>query len=256
MKEKLLVLAKAAPAQSQKYEELICVAGITDKGEWRRIYPVPWDIFWETSGRKFKKKMWIEYELESDAPSDHRPESRKIKFDTIKPLREAGYKEIEELIKGKITTIEELTAKTARVQSLGIVHPLEVKDFSPVSNAKYEKLTGRRKQMDLFGKPALKLEPPKFKYQYVFKDDTEGKFHEMLCEDWEAAMLYHKCEEYRKKGKYKDEKEVHEKVKNKFLVDIFKRNHVYFIVGSHFRFPSFMIVGVLYPKKADELLES
>lgn len=39
MKERLLVLAKAAPEASKKYEELICVAGITEKGEWRRIYP-------------------------------------------------------------------------------------------------------------------------------------------------------------------------------------------------------------------------
>jgi len=89
MIERLLVLAKAAPEVSSKYEHLICVAGITDKGEWRRIYPIPWKIFWSMSGQNFKKKSWIQYELESDKPSDFRPESRKIKFETIRVLKEA-----------------------------------------------------------------------------------------------------------------------------------------------------------------------
>ena len=55
MRERLLILAKAAPETSKKYESLVCVAGITDSGEWRRVYPLPWKMFWESSGRNFKK---------------------------------------------------------------------------------------------------------------------------------------------------------------------------------------------------------
>ena len=62
-KEKLIVLGKACPIISKKYEHLVCVAGITDKGEWRRIYPVPWEVFWKGNTTRFKKKAWIEYEL-------------------------------------------------------------------------------------------------------------------------------------------------------------------------------------------------
>ena len=53
--EKLLVLAKASPTVSKKYEHLVCVGGLTEANEWRRIYPVPWKIFF---GGKFKKKSW------------------------------------------------------------------------------------------------------------------------------------------------------------------------------------------------------
>ena len=63
--------------------------------------------------------------------------------------------------------------------------------------------------------------------------------------------LYRKCEEYRKAGKYKDEAEVHEKVREKMLNSIAKNKHLYFIAGSHFRFPTYMVVGVIYPRKAD-----
>ncbi|MFH1222049.1 MAG: hypothetical protein V1492_03115 [Candidatus Micrarchaeota archaeon] len=255
MKERLLVLAKAAPEASKKYEELVCVAGITDKGEWRRIYPIPWEVFWKTSAARFKKKMWIEYELVSDGPSDHRPESRKVKFETIKPLREATFKEIEELLKPRLQCIEEIAAMGVKKQSLGVIEPKEVIDFVPSDNPHYMKLVTMGQQQDLFGESAMKLEPPKLKYSYKFKDDVDGKVHENLCEDWEAVMLYLNCEERRKTGKYPDENTVHGKVKQKMMTDIFRNGHVYFIVGSHFRFPTFMIVGVIYPKKEDKMLK-
>jgi len=251
VKEKLLVLAKASPEISNKYEELVCVAGITESGEWRRIYPVPWEVFFKGSRNRFRKKTWIEYELRSREPSDHRPESRKIISESIKPLKEASFQEIEGLLKERVTTIEELEMKTPKMESLGVVIPKKVTDFIPADNKHYAELVQKGRQFDLLGNPAIKLEPPKFKYSYKFMDDEEGRMHEILCEDWEAVMLYMNCEKMRKEGKYPDEKTVHDKVKEKMLGDIFRKGRVYFIVGSHFRFPSFMIVGVVYPKKTD-----
>ena len=251
MRERLLVLAKAMPEVSSKYEQLICVAGITDKGEWRRIYPIPWKTFWRSSGKNFKKKSWIEYELQSDKPSDHRPESRKIKFDTIKPGEEASFKDIERLLKERAVCIEELENKGPKLQSLGVVEPSEIVDFAPMTNQHYEKLVTRSAQQDLFGNKAVKLDIPAYKYRYIFKDDKEGRLHELLCEDWEVGELYRNCEKYREEGKYKDENEVHEKVREKMLKGITKHGHVYFVVGSHSRFPTYMIVGVIYPRKAD-----
>ena len=251
MKERLLVLAKASPEVSSKYESLICVAGITDKGEWRRIYPIPWKAFWKTSGQNFKKKTWIEYELQDNEPSDHRPESRKIDFETITPQREASFSEIEQLLKQRLTTIEELEGKGTKVQSLGVVEPTELLDFAPTTNQHYEALVMKTEQTTLTGEKAVKLDIPKFKYRYIFKDDKEGRIHENLCEDWEVAELYRRCEQMRVEGKYKDENEVHQKVKDKMFNSIMKNKHVYFIVGSHYRFPTYMIVGVIYPRKGD-----
>jgi len=43
------------------------------------------------------------------------------------------------------------------------------------------------------------------------------------------------------------------KVREKMLDGITKNGHVYFIAGSHYRFSTFMIVGIVYPRKADVL---
>jgi len=251
MKERLLVLAKATPEISKKYEQLVCVAGLTDKGEWRRIYPIPWSIFWKSSGKSFKKKMWIEYELQDDKPSDHRPESRKIKFETITPLQEAPFGEIEKLLRERLTSIEDLEKKGVNVQSLGVVEPIQILDFAPTTNQHYAELLMKSEQTTLYGEKAVKLDVPKYKYRYIFKDDIEGRIHENLCEDWEVGELYRKCEDYRKKGKYRDEYEVHQKVREKMFNLITKNKHVYFIVGSHYRFSTYLIIGVIYPKKSD-----
>jgi len=169
MKEKLLVLAKAAPEISKTYQHLVCVAGITETGEWRRIYPIPWKIFWKSSGKNFKKKSWVEYETASDSPSDHRPESRKIKFETIKPLGEAKFQDIESLLKERITCIEELETKGPKVQSLGVIKPRKVLDFTPVNNANYEKLVTKGAQTDLLGNSAIKLDIPKYNLTFHFE---------------------------------------------------------------------------------------
>lgn len=188
--------------------------------------------------------------MQDNSPSDHRPESRKIKFETIRTIREASFGEIEELLKKRITCIEELEKLGPTVQSLGVVKPLEVLDFAPVPNAQYKKLVTKSAQLDLFGNSAVKLDIPEYKYQYIFKDDVNGRVHELLCEDWEVGELYRNCEAYREGGRYKDENEVHRKVRQKML-DGINVERSYFIVGSHSRFPTYMIVGVVYPRKEE-----
>ena len=244
----MLVLAKACPEASKKYEELVCVAGLTDKGEWRRIYPIPWEAFWRGKETRFRKKCWIEYDLASEKPSDRRPESRKIKFETIRELQPASYDEIRRLLELRVQTIEQLEEKGARNESLGVVKPRKIYDFLETDNKHYEELVSRKPQRTLGGGQALRLEIPEHKYRYAFTDEENGRVHEMLCEDWEVAELYRNCEEYRKKGNYKDEKEVFEKVKAKML-EVVKRKDAYFIVGTHYRFNTFLIVGIVYPKK-------
>ncbi len=251
MKERLLVLAKACPEMSKKYMASVCVAGVTDKGEWRRIYPIPWSVFWSSSDHNFKKKSWIEYELVDDSPSDYRPESRKIKFDTIKPLREATYAEIEGVLRPKLTSIEALESLGAKTCSLGVVEPRSILDFVSVDNEHYLEMVSLGRQQTLGGRSVIPLDIPKDKHQYKFMDDLDGREHGMLCEDWEVGELYRKCVMMLKEGRYADMAEVHSKVRDKMLNGVNRYGHTYFVVGSHFRWSTFMIVGVVYPRKAD-----
>ena len=38
---KVLVTVKTYPTLSDKYDELVCTAGLREDGSWIRIYPVP-----------------------------------------------------------------------------------------------------------------------------------------------------------------------------------------------------------------------
>lgn len=82
-REKILILAKTYPTPSAKYGETTCVAGITENGEMRRLYPIPFRML--ESDSLFKKWQWIDVETYINT-GDKRPESRKISFEKIETL--------------------------------------------------------------------------------------------------------------------------------------------------------------------------
>jgi hypothetical protein len=240
MKERMLMLARACPIVSQKYEYLVCIAGITESGDWRRIYPVQWKTFWGKNADKFKKKMWIEYELESNVPSDHRSESRKVKPNSVQPLYEEKYSVIRELLQSKLSSVEKLSLFNHKEVSLGVVQP-QVNDFFWEKSEHYETLTEKQRQQTLFSGSAIKSFIPKqsFSYNFSCQNEPNCKNHRMICEDWELGELVRHCEDYCTKGKYKDEAEVLEKIKQKMFFEMLSKKELYFILGTHYRFPTY-----------------
>lgn len=71
-RKRVLITVKAYPLPSRSYDELVCTAGITDDGEWIRIYPVPFR-FLKDEG-KYSKYQWVDINLKR-ANKDFRPES-------------------------------------------------------------------------------------------------------------------------------------------------------------------------------------
>lgn len=105
-------------------------------------------------------------------------------------------------------------------------------------------------QLTLGGAQAIRVDIPKYKYRFLFKDEPDGSIHEIICEDWELGELYRHCEIYRNQGKYGDEQTVHEKVGLRMLQRA-RLPGAFFVVGTHFRYGTPLIVGVVYPKKTD-----
>ena len=83
IKEEILILVKTYPTLSKKYHETVCTAGINKKGEWRRIYPIPFRNLLDI--KKYKKYQWIKVEIYRNY-SDPRPESYKLVNKDIKVL--------------------------------------------------------------------------------------------------------------------------------------------------------------------------
>jgi len=79
-KESILVLVKATPNWSSSLGQYtICTAGINNDGEWRRLYPMTWRTIKDND-----IKVWDLIKVETaDPDKDSRPESRKIKNDSV-----------------------------------------------------------------------------------------------------------------------------------------------------------------------------
>jgi hypothetical protein len=57
-KLKLLITIKTYPIPSSKYDELVCTAGVTEAGDFIRLYPVN---FRELEyAKKYQKYQWME----------------------------------------------------------------------------------------------------------------------------------------------------------------------------------------------------
>ena len=79
--ERLLVTVKRYPTPSKKYDETVCTAGVTEAGEWRRLYPIQFRSLHDHQQYKIFNRIRIRVE---DQSSDGRPESRKARQDTLR----------------------------------------------------------------------------------------------------------------------------------------------------------------------------
>ena len=266
-KTKVFITVKTYPTLSSKYDELVCTAGITDKGKWVRIYPVPFrKLDWK---KRYKKYQWIEVDL-IDNESDFRPESHKpvnrgesiITKELVTDWEERKNIIFEEKVYTNIDTLIKEAKNKEICTSLAIFKPQDIVNFKIESaerewNAdKVKQIEDNAQQLNLFNsdKPheifnIVKKLP--YKFSYVFKDDS-GKQSTMMIEDWEIGALYWNCLE-----KYKDERIAVQKVKQKYF-DEFKNKDLYLFLGTtklfHNRGPNpFIIIGVFYPPKNNQM---
>ncbi len=121
VQERVLVLCRAIPEESKKYETVVCVAGLTDHGEFRRLYPVPFRPFIEGGGIQFHKKQWITASLERADARDTRAESRKIDMKSVVTGAKIDDDEVRRIIQPVLSkSIGDIQSKGA---SLGFIRP-------------------------------------------------------------------------------------------------------------------------------------
>ena len=241
-KEKLLVIAKAYPEFSKRYKSfLICIAGLTEGGEWRRIFPIPVD---EYLRNKFSKRDWIEYEIR-DEKGDYRKESKKIFEGSIK---NTGVKEdtetVRRLFRRELSTMEKLKrAYQEDKTSLGVIQPIlesfELRERE--TNEEKEAFLAFQKTLFSTFRPDILHEWPSYRFRCC-EECNDG--HRGICEDIEATELYRKT-----KRKYNDDKDkIYEVVKGK-LFDWMKKRELYFVMGTHYLYGTWLIISLFYPEK-------
>lgn len=242
----MLVLAKAYPEYSKKHNYTICTAGITESGEWRRIYPIPFDIYLKA---KYSKRNWIEYEVKNDGNRDLRKESRKIDVDSIKIMEKEDVESVRGKLRDRITTLENLSSEYKKDKtSLCVIKPrlddFELRDRD-LDKSKRDFLMYQTTIIPTF-KPDMFDKLPSYKFRCC----GECNGHEIFCEDIEAVELYRKM-----KKSHKTPEECERGVRKK-LFEWMRTRDLYFIVGTHFLYGTPLIISIIYPEYHGESLSS
>ncbi|WP_135612741.1 hypothetical protein [Methanococcoides sp. AM1] len=238
--EQVLVLVRATPEKSVKYGYTVCVAGINQDNELRRLYPFKFN--YGDGLVNFKKKDIIEANI-TKADNDKRRESRKALSHTnlCTPLNDDG---VLERITPLISSIEELTSEDA---SLGIIRP-ELEDIEIIINS--TEISDKQAYFTLAGEYLTegrdKVKMP-IEARYIFRCQGEPncKGHKIKILDWELNELARNI-----MVTDKDPSSIEEKIRKKWF-DFMLERDLYFILGTHFRFKTWMIIGIFYPPKKD-----
>ena len=254
-KKRVLVTVKTYPEKSRKYGTIVCTVGLTEEGEWIRLYPIPLKFY---NGKdKIKKFDWIEVECQKN---DHeklgRKESCKVRADSIKivdrslsgkPGRRVDWNKRSELLMQHVSPSLEYLQEQYRKDktSIGMIKPRKVIDFIKNQDLQiYD--TPFRCQTALDGSQTPVTEDIPHIFQYLFRCNgcDDDKEHKIQCEDWELL------ESYRRWGlRYKDTGILWEKLHQKYYTDMIEKKDLYFFMGMYSLQPTWLIIGLYYPPK-------
>lgn len=258
--ERILILAKTYPSPSASYIETSCVAGITDTGEMRRLYPVPFRLLEDK--QQFKKWQWIDVRTEK-ARNDHRPESHKVFIDTIACQHQINTSNAwseRRLWMDKMPTFRSLEdieqARKDQNLSMALLKPSKVDrlEIQKARNADWTeeektKLIKQQIQGNLFSEQdateemrQLRKVPFDFYYHMTFETEAGPTTCRLKIIDWEACALFWKC-------KYSDGKNWEEPFRKR-LEDTLTDCDLQFLVGNQHRFQhQWLIISLIYPPK-------
>jgi len=257
--KKVLVTIKAYPEYSRKHGEIVCVAGITDEGDFIRLYPVPFEYF--RCRKKIPKYSWIEVQCQRAGKEMlQRKESYKIRKefginiidDSL--LRKDGHTPWEE--RGKVIlplvspSLEDLEKKfKIDKTSLGLIKPYELIDFySTTPLNEIDKERSKLIQKTLFNEDRTVLDRIPHIFYYKFRCSQSClKIHNISIEDWEIFQSFREWS-----NRYKTPELLWEKIRQRYYNDFIKKD-LHFFMGTDSRWGSWMIIGAYYPPKKSEI---
>ncbi|MFZ1072970.1 MAG: hypothetical protein WAO21_05985 [Verrucomicrobiia bacterium] len=245
LEREVVITVKAYPNPSQKYQETVCVAGVTKEEGWVRLYPISFRHL--PKGLQFKKYQIIRLKMrkhEDTRPESFRPDQQSFRLDKILSTAE-GWRERKNwlLPTVKASMCEILALQRETGVSLGMFKPKEICELV-VEKADRE-WNAIINQLSLFENPGKPLEliPFRFKYKYVC-DDPHCKGHEQSIIDWEACELYRKLRESEA-----DDNALWDKMRRKWIDELWGQDKdSYLFVGNQRVHPrSFLVLGVFWP---------
>ncbi len=254
VEERILVISKTYPECSSKYGCLVCVAGINKDGEWRRLYPIPFELFYQKDLQISKFKKWDTISVRvKRAEHDRRGESYRVLDPRAIQIVDSmtDWEERRRMARDHLDSGFPMLEKEDR--SLGIIRPAKVTDFvmKPRSRIRDK---GEREVLENTIQTLLPEFPetrpkrrlraasmPWLGYEFMCEDESCETVHRMMCIDWEIQELYRRL-------MMKDKESAFEKTRDKALWMLDR--DLYFCVGTTWRFGSWMTISLIYPPSA------
>jgi hypothetical protein len=248
----VLITARTYPTPAKKGVEVSCTAGITEQGEWIRLFPVPYRFL--DVEKRFKKYQWIKARVRK-ATDDVRPESFKLDADSIEIVSPKPLSTAREWAARKAVVLplrahclcclkRERDAKGA--PTLGVFKPKIINRL--VIEA--DDATWTTKQRETLAQGSLFQDAPKaelekipYSFQYDFHcDETGCSGHTLSCTDWEMGESWRQW--HREYGS-----EWEAKFRQRYETEMIEKNDTHFYVGTVHKFPAtWIIVGLFYPR--------
>jgi hypothetical protein len=247
--KQVLIIARTYPTPARRGVEVSCTGGITETGEWIRLFPVPYRFL--SLDKRFRKYQWVEVYVAKS--SDPRPESFQIDIDSIKiisgPLttrdKWQARKNIIYPLKSSSLCSLQLAREANKYPTLGIFKPKSIHgfdiepstpDWTPVER---EKLL----QYSIFEKATphvLEKIPYNFSYRFTC-DHPNCTGHKLTCVDWELGQAYRQWRQ-----RYGDKWE--QAIRERFETYMILERDTHFFAGTVHAHPgAWIIIGLFYP---------
>ncbi len=245
--KRALIVARTYPVPVPRGIESSCTAGITDAGEWLRLFPVPWRLL--PTDQRFRKYQWIDATV-TKASDDSRPESFKLRADGIRIVSEplASWRAKRDLIMPlRMPSLCSLVRQWGlqKHPTLGVFRPASIRRLRIVPDA----VEWSQGETEMLQQSHLFIEPPKqrlekipFRFIYEFGcEDADCRGHNLMCTDWEMSQAYRSW-----RSEYGDDWEA--KFRQKFEREMAEKYETHFIVGTVASHPHrWIIIGLFYP---------
>jgi len=176
------------PQPSKTYGETVCCAGVTAKGEWKRLFPIRFRHLQGTSS--FSRWDWVKFRF-TQPTRDKRSESCRVHEESLVVDGKLPKSEQANFLNSLV--LPSINAAIERGQSLALVRPKNThfahrrKSAAEIAEERgaFEQAA---RQTSLFDKELAALDPTPFEFRFKFEDDTQHNFQNG---DWEAhAMFY------------------------------------------------------------------
>lgn len=252
VKKEVLITVRTYPVPSRTSIEVSCTTGITDDGNWIRLFPIPYRFL--TQDRRFRKYQYIEANV-TKSMSDTRPESYKIDIDSINILSQPIPTDNNwESRKAKVFPLKssslcllQAERDQNKMPTLGFFKPRTITSFKikPTNNNWTESELTSLLQYPLFGNaPRTQLEKLPYIFSYEFRcDESNCPTHTLSCTDWELGASYRSW-----RSKYGNKWET--KFRDRYETDMILGKDTHFFVGTIHNHPdAWIIIGLFYPPK-------